>query len=75
MTTVVQNSLKDRSKTLRCIGDGLYEFGWEVVNRRARAKSYFNKMGEGTLEEAQAWMEQTIHETKRSCFHQNGSSH
>ena len=55
MTTVV-NKVKDRSKYMRKTPDG-YAYGWMAYNRRDRSKDYFNIVGEGSLEEAMAWMD------------------
>lgn len=66
MTTVV-NAVKDRCKSMcRNKETGLYEFGWTVYNRRDRSQDYFNKVGEGTVEEALAWMEGIGYEAKRA---------
>lgn len=57
--TTVVNAVKDRSKMLQSVGGGRYEYGWVVYNRRDRTKDYFNKTGEGTYEDAVAWMSDT----------------
>lgn len=63
--TTVVNALKDRSKCMRRIREGVYEYGWMVLNRRKRDKSYFNKMGEGSMEQAEAWMNDVVYRPKR----------
>lgn len=73
----VQNSLKDRSKTIRKVPDSdLFEWGWEVVNRRKKANGYFNRVGVGTYDEASEWMDKPdIPERKRLRVYQNFVSH
>jgi hypothetical protein len=61
MTTVV-NTVKDRSKYMSRTPEGTYEYGWVVYNRRDRKQDYFNKAGEGTYEEAIAWMDSLVYE-------------
>lgn len=56
----VQNSLKDRSKALRRVeGTENYQWGWDVRNRRKKCMGYFNCVGEGSMDEALAWMAQS----------------
>jgi len=63
-TSTVINSIKDKSKYLCKTADG-YAYGWMAYNRRDASKNYFNKVGEGTLEEASAWMANTNYVPKR----------
>lgn len=64
MTTVV-NSVKDRGKHLRKTETG-YEYGWLVYNRRDPSQNYFNKVGEGSYDEALAWMSGVGYEARRT---------
>ncbi len=62
--TTVVNKVKDRSKTMRRTDNG-YEYGWMCYNRRDRSKDYFNKVGEGSYDEALQWMSEVGYEAKR----------
>lgn len=53
---VVVNKVKDRCKLLKNIGNGEFEYGWMVYNRRGRGHDYFNSVGVGTYEDAIKWM-------------------
>lgn len=75
MTTVV-NKVKDRSKTMSLLRPGVYVYGWTVYNRRDRSKDYFNKAGEGSFEEAQAWMASVafrVHRPAQDFIHNSQS--
>lgn len=61
----VVNTVKDRSKVVRPVAGGTYEWGWLAVNKRDRTKDYFNKVGEGTMDEGLAWMSATGYVAKR----------
>ena len=63
--TTVQNAVKDRSKTLRRLDAGGYEWGYLVRNTRHRGGDYFNKVGEGTYEDALLWLEQKQYALRR----------
>lgn len=66
--STVQNRLSDRCQTMRHLGDGVYEYGWLVYNKRDRSKDYLNRVGTGTLEEAQAWMATPIVGQRKRVF-------
>lgn len=59
MNVRVVNAMKDRSKTMRRLESGQYEYGYLVLNRRDRSKDYFMRAGVGTLDDAEEWMAAT----------------
>ena len=56
MSETVVNAMKDRSKCMRRLPSGDYEYGWIVYHRRDRSKDTFTVVGTGTMTEAEEWM-------------------
>lgn len=68
----VQNKAGVRCQTVRLVKGTTdqYEWGWLVYNRRDRTQDYFNRVGTGTLQEGQQWLNTPTAGARRRVFKQ-----